>query len=76
MYLNYGSMGSVMGHELAHGFDNSGREYDKNGLLNQWWDQQTIDDFTKASECMVDQYSKFNISGESINGKLTLGKQL
>lgn len=66
-------MGSVMGHELAHGFDNSGREYDKNGMLNQWWDQKTINDFEKASECIVDQYSKFSLYGEPLNGKQTLG---
>ena len=76
MYLNYGSMGSIMGHELAHGFDNSGREYDEKGILNQWWDQKTIDDFNKASECIVNQYSKFNVSDESINGKLTLGENI
>ncbi len=73
MYLNYGSIGSVMGHELAHGFDNSGREYDKSGMLNQWWDNKTIQNFEKASECMVEQYSKFKLAGEQINGKQTLG---
>jgi len=69
-------MGSVMGHELAHGFDNSGREYDKNGMLNQWWDLKTINDFDEASDCMVNQYSAFSSYGESLNGKMTLGENI
>ena len=73
MYLNYGSIGSVMGHELAHGFDNSGREYDKFGMLNQWWSTETIKQFENVSQCMVEQYSKFKISNENLNGKQTLG---
>ncbi len=76
MFLNYGSMGSVMGHELTHGFDNSGREYDKNGMLSQWWDTKTIDEFDHASECMVNQYSEFTSFGKPLNGKLTLGENI
>ena len=73
MYLNYGSIGSIMGHELTHGFDNSGREYDKRGMMIQWWNNKTIEDFEKASECMVEQYSKYKIEGEFLNGRRTLG---
>jgi membrane metallo-endopeptidase-like protein 1 len=73
MSINYGSIGSVMGHELTHGFDDSGREYDKFGMMHQWWNNKTIEDFKEASECMAEQYSKFMIDTEYLNGRQTLG---
>jgi predicted metalloendopeptidase len=65
-----------MGHELVHGFDNSGRGYDKNGIMHQWWNNETIIGFEKASECIVDQYSKYSIEGDHLNGKQTLGENI
>ncbi|CAF0870341.1 unnamed protein product [Brachionus calyciflorus] len=77
MSVNYGSIGSIMGHELTHGFDNSGREYDKNGMMHQWWNNKTIEDFKEASKCMVDQYSKFKVTDEDfLNGNQTLGENI
>lgn len=77
MSVNYGSIGSIMGHELTHGFDNSGREYDKNGIMHQWWNNKTIEDFKKASKCMVEQYSKFKvIDDDYLNGNQTLGENI
>ena len=73
MSLNYGSIGSIMGHELTHGFDNSGRDYDKDGMMHQWWNNQTIADFERVSQCIVDQYSQYSIEGDHLNGKQTLG---
>lgn len=76
MSVNYGSIGTIMGHELTHGFDDSGREYDKTGMMHQWWNNKTVESFKNATECIVDQYSKFKIEGESINGRQTLGENI
>ncbi|CAG7731662.1 unnamed protein product [Allacma fusca] len=74
--INYGAIGVVMGHELTHGFDDQGREYDKFGNLNQWWNNETINKFKKQAECIVNQYSSFKIDGETLNGKQTLGENI
>lgn len=57
--LNYGAMGVVMGHELTHAFDDQGRQYDKDGNLNHWWNNKTVDNFKERTQCVVNQYSKF-----------------
>ncbi|XP_012937858.1 endothelin-converting enzyme homolog [Aplysia californica] len=74
--LNYGAMGVVMGHELTHGFDDQGREFDKNGNLKQWWDPAAIRRFQEKTQCMVDQYSSYTIHGEHERGKQTLGENI
>lgn len=76
MSLNYGSIGTIMGHELSHGFDDSGRGYDKNGMMHQWWNNKTIEGFKNASECIVAQYSRYRIEEESLNGQMTLGENI
>lgn len=80
-YISYGSFAAVAGHELSHAFDSTGRHYDINGNLTDWWPQQTVDEFEKRAQCFVEQYSEFSIeapSGERIhvNGKLTLGENI
>ncbi|RCH85801.1 hypothetical protein CU098_002675, partial [Rhizopus stolonifer] len=80
-YLNYGGIGMVIGHELTHAFDSSGRKYDGNGNLVDWWTNATSAKFEEKTQCFIDQYSKFNISGPdsktvNVNGKLTLGENL
>lgn len=57
--LNYGGMGVVMGHELTHGFDDQGREFDKEGNLNQWWNNKTVEKFKQRTKCVVKQYSTY-----------------
>ncbi|CAL1541738.1 unnamed protein product [Lymnaea stagnalis] len=74
--LNYGAMGVVMGHELTHGFDDQGREYDKNGNLKAWWDAAAVKRFKDKTQCMVDQYSQFQLNGEHERGKQTLGENI
>ncbi|KAH7028639.1 peptidase family M13 [Macrophomina phaseolina] len=81
-YISYGSFGMVAGHELTHGFDNSGSQYDENGAYNQWWDNTTRANFENRTQCFVDQYSKFTVPGPTdgetlhVNGKLTLGENV
>ncbi|XP_017473045.1 PREDICTED: phosphate-regulating neutral endopeptidase [Rhagoletis zephyria] len=76
--LNYGSVGTILGHELTHGFDDSGRMFDKNGNMVQWWSNETIKEYINRTECFVDQYSHYYLSdiGEYIDGELTLGENI
>ncbi|KAK4877932.1 hypothetical protein RN001_010438 [Aquatica leii] len=74
--LNYGGMGVVLGHELTHGFDDQGREYDKDGNLHQWWNNKTIEKFKERTKCVVNQYNKFKINNKNINGNQTLGENI
>ncbi|KAB0791750.1 hypothetical protein PPYR_03550 [Photinus pyralis] len=74
--LNYGGMGVVLGHELTHGFDDQGREYDKNGNMHRWWKNETIERFKERTKCVVDQYDKFKINNKNINGNQTLGENI
>ena len=74
---NYGAIGAVIGHELTHGFDDEGRQYDANGNLKDWWSPSVSDLFTKKASCLVDQYSSFSVAeGSHVNGKLTLGENI
>ena len=60
-YLNYGAIGVVIGHEITHGFDDQGRQYDGNGNASPWWSQETIDAFTTQAQCFVDQYGNYSV---------------
>uniref|UniRef100_A0A3Q4B3X3 endothelin-converting enzyme 1 n=1 Tax=Mola mola TaxID=94237 RepID=A0A3Q4B3X3_MOLML len=74
--LNFGGIGVVMGHELTHAFDDQGREYDKEGNLRPWWQNSSVQAFRQRTECMVDQYSRYLVNGEHVNGKQTLGENI
>jgi endothelin-converting enzyme/putative endopeptidase len=74
---NYGDMGSTIGHELTHGFDDEGRQYDKDGNLKDWWTKQDETKFDDRADCMVKQYDAIEaVPGVHLNGKLTLGENL
>jgi putative endopeptidase len=73
--VNYGAVGSVIGHELTHGFDDEGRQYDADGNLKDWWQKNDRDRFIKLSDCFVNQYGGYSpVSGAEVNGRLTLGE--
>lgn len=73
--VNYGGIGAVVGHELTHGFDDEGRQFDANGNLRDWWQKQDEEAFNKLADCVVKEYSSFEpLPGININGKLTLGE--
>uniref|UniRef100_A0A8C9XX67 endothelin-converting enzyme 1 n=1 Tax=Sander lucioperca TaxID=283035 RepID=A0A8C9XX67_SANLU len=74
--LNFGGIGVVMGHELTHAFDDQGREYDKEGNLRPWWQNSSVEAFRQRTECMTDQYSRYTVNGEHVNGKQTLGENI
>lgn len=74
---NYGNAGSTIGHELTHGFDDEGRQFDAQGNLKDWW--TTIDgkEFDRRASCISDQYSQYTVIDDiKINGKLTLGEDV
>lgn len=76
--LNYGGIGVVIGHEITHGFDDKGRQYDMSGNLKQWWKNETIDAFRQRAQCMIDQYSSYQLEqiGLNIDGKNTQGENI
>jgi endothelin-converting enzyme/putative endopeptidase len=73
--INYGAIGAVMGHELTHGFDDEGRQFDAEGNLRDWWTPEDAKEFEKRAECFIKEYSAFTpVDGVHLNGKLTLGE--
>ncbi len=73
--VNYGAIGAVIGHELTHGFDDEGRQFDPKGNLNDWWTATDAKAFDTREQCLVKEYSSFELQGGvHMNGKLTLGE--
>lgn len=58
-YINYASLGNTVGHEITHGFDSSGRNFDLNGNYVNWWNEGTEKEFLNKSECFVQQYNRY-----------------
>jgi len=75
--VNYGAIGVVIGHEMTHGFDDSGRRFDKDGNMRDWWTPEDAKKFKARTQKLVDQFDGFNvIDGIHVNGKLTLGENI
>jgi putative endopeptidase len=73
--VNYGHIGSIVGHELTHGFDDEGRQFDANGNLADWWTADDGKKFDEKADCEVKEYGAFVVDGDlHVNGKLTLGE--
>ncbi len=74
---NYGNTGSTIGHELTHGFDDEGRQFDAKGNLRDWWTDKDAEQFEKRAACVVDQYAHYTVVGDiKINSKLTEGEDV
>lgn len=72
---NYGGVGIVIGHEMTHGFDDQGRQFDAQGNLKDWWTPADAKAFQERAACIVQEYSRFSpLPGVHLNGKLTLGE--
>ena len=72
---NYGNTGATIGHELTHGFDDEGRQFDAKGNLKDWWTKADAAEFEKRAACISNQYSQYVVIDDiHINGKLTLGE--
>ena len=75
--FNYGAIGVVIGHEMTHGFDDSGRHYDKDGNMNDWWTTADGDNFTKRADDYAAYFSNIKVLPDlNANGKFTLGENL
>jgi putative endopeptidase len=73
--VNYGAIGSVIGHELTHGFDDEGRQFDAKGNLRDWWTDADAKTFDQRADCIVQQYGSYSpVDDVKLNGKLTLGE--
>jgi predicted metalloendopeptidase len=75
--FNYGGMGSVIGHEMTHGFDDEGSQFDSTGNLANWWTDVDKKAFTERAQCVIDQFSSFEVEkGINENGKLVAGESI
>ncbi len=75
--VNYGGIGAVIGHEIGHGFDDSGSQSDGDGNLRDWWTTDDKANFKKLTDAMVAQYNQYSpLDGYHVNGKLTLGENI
>ena len=75
--INYGAIGMVIGHEMTHGFDDQGKQYDAEGNLKNWWTEEDAQKFSTAAAKLVDQYNKFTVLDSlHLNGALTLGENI
>ena len=74
---NMGGIGMVIGHELTHGFDDQGAQFDEQGNLKNWWAKDDLAKFEDKGKCVVDQYATFEaLPGQFVDGKLTLGENI
>lgn len=75
--VNYGAIGVVIGHEMTHGFDDQGRNFDKDGNMNNWWTEEDAKKFKEASQKLIDQFNAIEIApGVMAKGELTLGENI
>lgn len=75
--VNFGGIGAVIGHELSHGFDDSGSQYDGNGNLNNWWTDEDRQKFEQATKALAEQYGAYEpVPGVFVNGRFTLGENI
>jgi putative endopeptidase len=74
---NYGGMGAVIGHEMTHGFDDTGAQFDAAGNLKNWWTDEDLKNFKARAECVVNQFNRYEVEkGLNVNGKLVVGESI
>lgn len=66
-YMNFGGIGYVIGHEITHGFDDTGRQFDATGDLRDWWEKETKEKFLKKAQCIIDQYGNYSVPEVNLN---------
>ncbi|MEX1031959.1 MAG: M13 family metallopeptidase [Cellvibrionaceae bacterium] len=75
--INYGAIGAVIGHEMGHGFDDQGARSDGDGLLQNWWTEQDLNEFERRTQQLVDQYNSYTVLDDvHLNGELTQGENI
>jgi endothelin-converting enzyme/putative endopeptidase len=74
---NYGATGATVGHEITHGFDDEGRQFDENGNLKDWWTENSTKKFNEKAQCIEKQYDQYTVAdGVHVKGALTLGENI
>lgn len=73
---NFGGIGSVIAHEMTHGFDDQGRLYNDQGMMGNWWTDQDIKNYQERTKLIDEQFSGFKLYGEPVQGKLTMGENI
>jgi putative endopeptidase len=74
--VNFGAMGAVVGHEMTHGFDDKGRQFNFAGVLDDWWSEADATEYEKRVQVMVEQANAFEVHGKTVQGKLTSGENI
>ena len=75
--VNFGGIGAVIGHEISHGFDDAGAQFDENGNLVNWWTEEDLQQFKERGKKLADQFSAFEaLPGKYVNGEFTLGENI
>lgn len=77
--VNYGAIGAIIGHEIGHGFDDQGAQYDGAGNLNNWWQEADRDEFSRRADALIEQYNQLSPAGlpeHRVNGALTVGENI
>lgn len=64
--MNYGAIGWVLGHEMTHGFDTTGSQFDEDGNLKNWWDSKTFRQFSRRAKCFIEQYNNYTVPGTNL----------
>ncbi|KAG5671202.1 hypothetical protein PVAND_001411 [Polypedilum vanderplanki] len=77
-YMNYAAIGSIIGHEITHGFDDRGRQFDTDGNLIDWWEEETKQAYLEKANCIIEQYANFTepVTGLNLNGIKTQGENI
>ena len=76
MAMNFGGIGSVIGHEITHAFDDQGCKFDSNGDLKNWWTELDYENYKKKTDLIKNQFNNYSINGMKLNGELTLGENI
>ena len=75
--MNYGGIGAVIGHEISHGFDDQGSQFDELGNMRNWWNAEDHQHFKAKTQALIEQYNRYEpIAGYHVNGELTLGENI
>lgn len=72
--MNYGSIGFVIGHEITHGFDDEGRQFDGKGNLIDWWAPETQEAYNEKAQCIIDQYGNYTVPEVDMNVSISVTK--
>ncbi|KAL3283408.1 hypothetical protein HHI36_006553 [Cryptolaemus montrouzieri] len=77
-YLNYGAIGSIVGHEIVHAFDDQGSQFDKDGNLRNWWEEETKEAFVEKTKCFIQKFNNMRVIeiGQNVSGERTLGENI